>query len=68
MNVIKLIKENKVNDIKSVHQNDMQYPCVTFLHIDIYQQARKKFPTLQCDVLVHLSWQHLTYICGGGGQ
>lgn len=59
---------SKVHDIKSVHQNDMQSACVTFLDMDIYQQARKELPPLQCDVLVHLPSQQLTYICGGGGQ
>jgi len=44
-----------VHDIKSVHQNDMQSSCVTFLDMDIYQQARKEFPPLQCVVLVRLS-------------
>jgi hypothetical protein len=45
----------------------MQSPCVTFLDMDIYQQARNGFPSLQCVVLVWLSWQQLAYICAGGG-
>jgi hypothetical protein len=41
------IRQNKVHVIKSVHQNDKHSPCVTFLDMDIYQQARKEIPPLQ---------------------
>jgi hypothetical protein len=45
----------------------MQSPCVTFLDMDIYQQARNEFPPLRCVVLVWLSCQQLAYIYPGGG-
>ena len=61
-------RQNKVHDIKSVHQNDMPSPCVTFLDMDIYQQARKEFPPLHCDVLVHVLATIDVHLRGRGGS